>query len=124
VFFVALDALAMTPQGPQGVVTVHVVQTPGVRSGKPRIKGTRVTVADVVLWTEQGLCPDEIVAEFPQLSLADVHAALAYYHDNQRLVDRQIRESCEFAARMKASNPNLPRDGDEGAVGDGDPISS
>ena len=93
----------MTPQGLQDVITVHIERTPGIRSGKPRIKGTRVTVADVVLWTEQDMSPDEIVAEFPQLGLADVHAALAYYHDNQQLIDQQIRESCELVAQMKAS---------------------
>jgi hypothetical protein len=53
------------------------------------------------------MSPDEVVAEFPQLSLADVHAALAYYHDNQQLIDRQIRESCEFVAGMKAGVSGL-----------------
>ena len=48
------------------------------------------------------MSPDEIIAEFPQLGLADVHASLAYYHDNQQLIDRQIQESCELVARMKA----------------------
>ena len=41
------------------------------------------------------MCPDEIVMEFPQLSLVDVYAAVAYYHDNRELIDRQINESVE-----------------------------
>jgi uncharacterized protein (DUF433 family) len=101
----------MTPQGLQDV-TVHIEQTPGKRSGKPRIKGTRVTVADVVLWTEQGMSPDEVVTEFPQVGLADVYAALAYYHDNQQLIDEQIRESCGFVAQMKASGSDLANHND------------
>lgn len=102
----------MTSQEMQGVISVHIEQTPGVRSGKPRIKGTRVTVADVVLWTEQGMCPDEIVTEFPQLSLADVHAGLAYYHDNRELIDGQIRESGEFVARLRNSAADAPSSGE------------
>jgi uncharacterized protein (DUF433 family) len=114
----------MTSPGIHGVISVHIEQTAGVRSGKPRIKGTRVTVADVLLWTEQGMSPYEIVTEFPQLSLADVHAALAYYHDNQELIDRQIRESNEFVARMRAGTADSPRSGDVGDQADGNPISS
>lgn len=114
----------MTSQGNQGVIGAHVEQTSGIRSGKPRIKGTRVTVADVVLWTEQGMCPDEIVTEFPQLSLADVHAALAYYHDNRELIDRQIKESGEFVARLRASAADAPNSDELGTQADGNPISS
>ena len=109
----------MTQQGLQDVITVHIEQTPGVRSGKPRIKGTRITVSDVVLWTEQGMSPDQLVTEFPQLGLADVHAALAYYHDNQAAIDQQIRESRNFVDQMKnqmskstvSSNASTPADG-------------
>ena len=57
-----------------------------------------------MLWTEQGRSPDQIVADFPQLSLADVYAALAYYHDRREEIDRQIREDDEFVAEMKARN--------------------
>ncbi len=111
----------MTQQEAQDVITVHIEQTLGVRSGKPRIKGTRIAVSDVVLWSEQGMAPDQLVAEFPQLSLADVHAALAYYHDNQAAIDRQIQESRKFAARVKAETTNTPITSTDA---DGHPISS
>ncbi|MHC4181398.1 MAG: DUF433 domain-containing protein, partial [Planctomycetota bacterium] len=62
-------------------VTKHIQSRPGVCGGKPCIGGTRIRVQDVMVWHElQGLTPDEIVAQFPQLTLAGVHAALAYYH--------------------------------------------
>ena len=96
----------------QGVTQKHIEQTAGVRSGKPHIKGSRITVADVVLWTEQGMSPDEVVAEFPQLSLADVYAALAYYHDNRESIDRQIDESEQFASKLR-SNVGQGKDADE-----------
>jgi hypothetical protein len=57
---------------------------------------------DIVLWSERGQTPDDIVTEFPQLTLADVHAALAYYYDHQAEIDAQIAVDEEFVAAMKA----------------------
>jgi uncharacterized protein (DUF433 family) len=57
-------------------IASHIEITPGTCGGKPRIAGHRIRVQDIVLWTEEGRSADEIVAEFPQLSLADVYAAL------------------------------------------------
>ena len=84
----------------ESTVVQHIEITPGVRSGKPRIAGTRICVSDVVIWTEQGRSPYEIVADYPQLTLADVYAALAYYHDHQADIDRQIKESEDFVAAI------------------------
>src|SRR3972149_5335610 len=98
----------------------HIEVTPGVCGGRARIAGHRVRGQDIVLWTEQGQSPDQIVADFPQLSLADVYAALAYYHDHREEIDRQIREDDEFVARLKAhSGPGrLDRLRRSGARGD------
>ena len=86
----------------------HIEMTPGVCGGKPRIAGHRIRVQDIVFWTEAGQSPDEIVARFPPLSLADVHAALAYYHDHRTEIDQQIRDDDEFVTRMRAaSGPGL-----------------
>jgi uncharacterized protein (DUF433 family) len=79
----------------------HVTTTPGVCGGKPCITGTRIRVQDVVIRTELGESPDQIIAAYPQLSLADVHAALAYYYDNRDLIDQQIREDESLAQQMK-----------------------
>jgi len=82
----------------------HIEVTPGVCGGRARIAGHRIRVQDIVLWTEQGQSPDQIVADFPQISLADVYAALAYYHDHREEIDRQVREDDDFVARLKAQN--------------------
>lgn len=89
----------------------HIEATPSVCGGKPRVAGTRIRVEDIVVWHElRGKSPDEIVADFPQLSLADVHAALSYYFDHREEIQRQMREAREFAAAMKTSIPSkLPR---------------
>jgi len=80
----------------------HIESTPGVCGGKPRIAGTRIRVQDVVGWAEQGLSPDEIVSGYPHLTLADVHAALAYYYDHREVIDQQMKDADEFVAEMKA----------------------
>ena len=87
---------------------IHIESSPDVCGGKPRITGSRVRVQDVVAWTEAGQSPDEIVGSFPNLTLADVYAALAYYHDHRDAIDRQIRKDHDFVATLKAtSGPGL-----------------
>ena len=101
-----------------GATTAHIEITPGVRGGKPRVAGTRICVSDVVIWTEQGQSPEEIVTDFGQLTLADVYAALAYYHDHRETIDQQIRDTETFAESMKSRQrprpSNKPTDTDAG----------
>lgn len=101
----------------------HIEITPGICGGKPRIAGHHIRVQDIVLWTEEGLSPDEIVSRFPQLSLADVHAALAYYHDHRADVDQQIREDGKLISRLKLENGPGLLDRLRGAT-PGDSVSS
>lgn len=64
--------------------TEHIAKTPGICGGRACIVGHRIRVADIVAWHERrGYSADEIVAMFPGLTLADVHAALAYYFDHR-----------------------------------------
>ena len=61
---------------------------------------------DIVIWHERmGLCPDEIVSQYPTITLADVYAALAYYFDNMDEIRQQIKEGEAFAREMKAKTP-------------------
>jgi uncharacterized protein (DUF433 family) len=79
----------------------HIEMTPGVAGGKPRIRGHRITVQNIVIWHERmGKCIDEIAAEY-DLSLADVHAALAYYFDHQAEIDQSITEATNFAEDLR-----------------------
>ena len=77
-------------------IASHIEITPGTCGGKARIAGHRIRVQDVVLWTEEGRSADEIVSDFPQLSLSDVYAALAFYHDHREEIDKDIRDDREF----------------------------
>jgi uncharacterized protein (DUF433 family) len=90
------------------VSSEHIQITPGVCGGKPRIADHRIRVQDVVIWYEhQGMSPDEIVYHHPSITLADVHAALAYYYDNLEEIRQQIRESEEFASRLASETPSV-----------------
>ena len=63
-----------------GIITI----TPDKRSGKPCIRDTRMTVTDVLEYLAGGMSPDEIVTEFPDLSLDDIRACLAFAADRER----------------------------------------
>jgi uncharacterized protein (DUF433 family) len=90
------------------VIAEHIVLTPGVCGGKPRIAGHRIKVAQVAGWHERmGLSPAQIVAQHPGLTLADVHAALAYYHDHQAEIDADILAGEEAYRRLQAEQPSL-----------------
>jgi len=85
------------------VIHEHIASTPGVCGGKPCIRGTRIRVQDIFVWHEiQAKTPEQIAAEFPQLSLADVHAALAYYYDNRGAIAVEMREAEVLLRKMKA----------------------
>ena len=87
---------------------IRIVATPGVRDGRPRIDGHRVTVADVAVWHErQGLSPDEIVDRYPSLTLTDIHAALAYYFENRDRIDADIVDSERRADLFRAGRPSI-----------------
>jgi uncharacterized protein (DUF433 family) len=51
---------------------------PGKRSGQPCIRGMRITVRDVLEYLAGGMTVDELLADFPELTLEDIRACLAY----------------------------------------------
>ena len=59
---------------------------PAVRFGKPCVRGTRITVGDVLDYLAAGLTQDQLLAEFPQLTADDVRACLAYAAERERRI--------------------------------------
>lgn len=57
---------------------------PGKRSGKPCIRGLRITVYDVLDYLAGGMTEDEILADFPVLEREDIRAVLAFAADRER----------------------------------------
>ena len=54
---------------------------PGKRSGKPCIRGMRITVYDILSWLAAGVSHAEIIDDFPELEEADILAALGFYNN-------------------------------------------
>jgi len=89
------------------VISEHIEITPGVCGGKPRIAGHRIRVQDVVIWHEyKGMSPDEIVSRYPTITLSDVYAALAYYHDHIEDIQQQMREGENLVRELQAKTPS------------------
>jgi uncharacterized protein (DUF433 family) len=81
----------------------YIVQTPDVCRGQPRIAGTRIKVKHVYTWVEQmGMTPAQVIAEYPHLTMAQVHAALAYYWSHQDEIHRDIEDEEKLVAELKA----------------------
>ncbi len=86
-----------------GAIKEHIAKTPGVCGGKACIAGTRIRVMDIVVWhRDGGLSPAKIVADYPTITLADVHAALAYYHDNPEEIEAEFQREDELIERYRS----------------------
>lgn len=64
---------------------------PGKRSGKPCIRGLRITVYDVLEYLAGGMTEDEIVADFPELTREDIKACLAFAADREKKLFTTIK---------------------------------
>lgn len=87
----------------------YIVKTDGICGGKPCIDGYRIRVQDIVTLHERwGYSPDEILTvSYPQLTLAHVYAALAYYHDHRDQIRKDIEEDQTFVEEFKRQHPSL-----------------
>jgi uncharacterized protein (DUF433 family) len=64
----------------KNIITIE----PGKRSGKPCIRGMRITVYDVLSYLASGMTFEEILADFPYLTKEDILACLSYAADRER----------------------------------------
>lgn len=86
-----------------------IVTSPEIRQGRPRVAGTGVTVQRIVGWYKLGLMPEEISDRIGHLNLAQVHAALAYYHANRERVEAEIAGDEAEDERIESAHLARPR---------------
>ncbi len=86
-----------------------LIRTPGTCGGRLRIDGTRITVLQIATLYKQGWAAEEIVDQYPHLSLAQVYAALAYYHANRDEVERELYEEQREAERLEREHKQASR---------------
>jgi uncharacterized protein (DUF433 family) len=72
----------------RGIITIE----PGKRSGKPCIRGLRITVYDVLEYLASGMSEDEILRDFPDLTAEDIRACLAFAADRERKLVNVVAE--------------------------------
>ena len=67
-----------------------LAKTADVCGGQIRIDGTRITVHRIAVLYKQGCSPEQIIETYPHLSLAQVYAAIAYYHANREEIESDL----------------------------------
>lgn len=93
------------------VIREHIVSTPDTCGGKPRIAGSRVQVKHVAIMHErERMSPEDIVSEFPHLTLADIYAALAYYHDHREAINAEIAADRAWYEEQREKQPSRLKD--------------
>ena len=98
------------PSADRAASHVHIECTAGVRGGRPRIRGRRITVDDIaIMHLRLGQPIEEIVGKY-DLSFAEVHAALTFYFDHKEEVDRQIATDDAMIEALRRDNPSPLRE--------------
>ena len=63
-----------------------IKRNPNKRFGKPCVRNTRITVFDVLGWLASGMTYNEIIYDFPELTMDDIKACLAYAADREHKI--------------------------------------
>ena len=96
---------------PEVVVAFPVSPYTEERDGALKIAGTRVSLASVVIGFQEGESPEQIVQAFPTLTLAQVYGAIAYYLENEKLINDYLaevqREFERTVPPLSQTNPEL-----------------
>jgi uncharacterized protein (DUF433 family) len=89
----------------------HIEITPDVRAGKPCIAGTRIAVVDIAIAHQQGIKPEKMLTYFSSrpLTLAEVHAALAYHYDHPEELEDYLRRSEKVIEEIEAAKAEYLR---------------
>lgn len=87
-----------------------ISRRPDIRGGRPCIAGTGVSVRRIAQWHNMGQIPEEIVETFGgHLTLAQVHAALAYYYSNQAEIDADLEAEDRQTEALELEYRRSPR---------------
>jgi uncharacterized protein (DUF433 family) len=67
-------------------VSKYIIIDPRIRFGKPCIRGTRITVGDILQWLSEGIPVSEILDDYPPLKEIHIKAALAFAANREEIV--------------------------------------
>jgi uncharacterized protein (DUF433 family) len=71
----------------------YIVVDPEIRFGKPCIKGTRITVGDILQWLSGGMTEQEIITDYPELQITHIRAALAFAAERDAMTKVVVHEA-------------------------------
>jgi uncharacterized protein (DUF433 family) len=83
------------------LVYPHIVKQAGYCGGKAAIDNTRIRVNNLAWLAKQGNTPQQILEHYPDLTLAQVHAALGYYYDNRDEIEAELAREDEDEANFE-----------------------
>ena len=78
-----------------------IYRDPNMRGGRPCIVGTGLRVMDIVMEQQQGEREPEKIAALYEIPIGEVYAALAYYHEHKKEIDRDIQVDDEYIRRVR-----------------------
>lgn len=85
------------------ILAKNVVENKGICGGVPILEGTRIRVSDIIVeYEHKRLSPEEIVVEFPTITLADVFSALKYYYEHPRKIREEVEKREKLFLKHKA----------------------
>ena len=88
----------------------HIVSTPGVCGGRPRIDGHRIKVQDIATFHERhAMTPAQIQARFPVLTLAQIYSVLAFYYDHRDEIAAEIKADDKLIENLEREHPQSGR---------------
>lgn len=79
----------------------RITMEPGKRSGKPCVRGLRITVYDVLGYLASGMTYDEVLADFPEIEREDILACLAFAAERERFTAAGQLNRTEWCPRAK-----------------------
>jgi uncharacterized protein (DUF433 family) len=85
-----------------------VTCSPNIANGRPMVTGTRTSVRRVAVLYKQGASAEEIARRISHLSLAQVYAALAYYHANRDAIEADLAEEDAEYSRLASLHNHQP----------------
>ena len=84
-----------------------LTQSPDVCGGRLRVAGTRMTVQQIAALYKAGLSPEDVADQYPHLSLAQIYAAIAYYHANREEVEATLAAEQVESERLERQYVDL-----------------
>ncbi len=88
----------------------YVTIDPKIKKGTPMIIGTRTKVIDIAIRYELGgMTPDEIIEQFPHLTLTQIHGTLSYYYEHKSELDEAYKKDQMFINELRKHYPSQLR---------------